>query len=102
MRLALLPLLSHAWYGWREDETRIYAEIQVASMPFKSNFARLKDGRPKRVWIEVGAHAWENLQQLVKIRAPKDHINIRILPTMISAIPLILDPETRMWILRFR
>ncbi|CAE7535040.1 Ccdc108, partial [Symbiodinium pilosum] len=31
-------------------------------MPFKANFARMKDGRPKRFWIEVGAHAWENLQ----------------------------------------
>ena len=58
----LLPVLGHTWYGWREDETGIYAELQIASMPFKANFARMKDGRPKRFWIEVGAHAWENLQ----------------------------------------
>ena len=62
MRLSLLPILSHAWYGWREDETGIYAEVQVASAPFKSNFAHLKDGKPRRIWIEVGAHVWENLQ----------------------------------------
>ena len=60
--MGLLPVLCHAWYGWREDETGIYAELQIASMPFKSNFASLKDGKPKRVWIEVGAHVWENLQ----------------------------------------
>ena len=29
-------------------------------------------------------------------RAPKDHINIRILANMISGIPLILSPRTRM------
>ena len=29
-------------------------------------------------------------------RVPKDHVNIRILPTMISSIPLMLGPGARM------
>ena len=61
-KMSVFAVLAHAWYGWREDETGIYAELQIASMPFKTNFAHMKGKKPRRVWIEVGAHAWENLQ----------------------------------------
>ena len=42
-------------FGWREDENGLYAELQLASMPFEKNFAHLKNP-PKRFWIEIGAH----------------------------------------------
>ena len=42
-------------FGWREDENGLYAELQLASMPFEKNFGHLKHP-PKRFWIEIGAH----------------------------------------------
>ena len=44
--------------------------------------------------VKDGLGQW--LRVRGKVRAPKDHINIRILPTMISGIPLLLAPGTRM------
>eukprot|EP00931_Biecheleriopsis_adriatica_P061353 TRINITY_DN36890_c0_g1_i1.p1 TRINITY_DN36890_c0_g1~~TRINITY_DN36890_c0_g1_i1.p1 ORF type:complete len:293 (+),score=48.80 TRINITY_DN36890_c0_g1_i1:36-914(+) len=53
---------SNGAFGVREDEHAIYAEVQVASLPFERNFEHLKDGVPKRFWIEVGANAYNNVQ----------------------------------------
>ena len=71
--------------------------------------ARLSDAPPD--WERIAAGLWVRSwpQASAKplgpglaeapswqVRTPKDHINIRILPTMISGIPLVLGPRTRM------
>ena len=47
------------------------------------NSPRIKLGEPER-------------RPPTEIQPPRDHINMRTLPTVISGIPLIVDPGTRM------
>ncbi|CAK9022773.1 unnamed protein product [Durusdinium trenchii] len=44
-----------------EDEHGMFAQVQVASLPFWKNFEHLEVA-PKRFWIEVGANNYNNIQ----------------------------------------
>ncbi|CAJ1388946.1 unnamed protein product [Effrenium voratum] len=57
-----VPVVHGLSSGWREDADGIYAEIQVAALPFDKNFAKVKDGKVRRFWLEVGAHRFQNVQ----------------------------------------